>query len=91
MALDQVEAWLESPSLFLMTEAEGYWATLRTLIDQGRIAGPRVHDARVAALCLNHSIRELWTATATSRRFRHYASATRWWRDRCPARQRTHK
>ena len=27
-----------------------------------RHAGSRVHDARVAALCLSHSVRELWTA-----------------------------
>jgi predicted nucleic acid-binding protein len=26
------------------------------------MAGPRVHDARIAALCLSHAVRELWTA-----------------------------
>ena len=29
-ALDQVEAWLESPSLLLLSEAEGYWSELRS-------------------------------------------------------------
>jgi toxin-antitoxin system PIN domain toxin len=61
-ALDQVDAWFESPSLVRLAEDEDYWATLRTLIGQARIAGPRVHDARVAALCLAHSVRELWTS-----------------------------
>ncbi len=61
-ALDQIEAWLESPSLVTLSEDEGYWATLRTLMGQARVDGPRVHDARVAALCLSHAVRELWTA-----------------------------
>ena len=61
-ALDQVEAWFESPSLVRLSEDEDYWATLRTLIGQARVSGARVHDARVAALCLAHAVRELWTS-----------------------------
>ncbi len=61
-AVDQVEAWRESPSLVLLAEDEGYWATIRGLILNAHIAGPRVHDARVAALCLSHAAGELWTA-----------------------------
>jgi len=61
-ALDQIDAWLESPSLVILAEDENYWTTLRALIGQVRIGGPRVHDARVAALCLSHGVRELWTA-----------------------------
>ncbi len=33
------------------------------------IAGPRVHDARVAALCIAHGVRELWTADRDFSRF----------------------
>lgn len=61
-ALDQVEAWLESPSLVMIGEPDGYWRELRTLATEARVAGPRVHDARVAAICLAHQVRELWTA-----------------------------
>jgi toxin-antitoxin system PIN domain toxin len=61
-ALDQVDAWLEAPSLVRLAEDADYWETLRTLIEQARVSGPRIHDARVAALCLAHSVRELWTA-----------------------------
>ena len=61
-AADQVEAWRESPSLVMLAEDEGYWGALKTLILEARITGPRVHDARVAALCLGHVVRELWTA-----------------------------
>jgi uncharacterized protein len=61
-AIDQVDAWFESPSLVTLAENENYWPTLRTLIGQARLDGPRVHDARVAAICLSHAVRELWTA-----------------------------
>lgn len=61
-ALEQVEAWRESPSLVMLAEHEAYWATLRTVVVDARIVGPRVHDARVAALCVSHAVRELWTA-----------------------------
>lgn len=46
----------------MLAEGEGYWATLQALTGQARVAGPRVHDARLAAICLTHSVRELWTA-----------------------------
>jgi toxin-antitoxin system PIN domain toxin len=68
-ALDQVAAWLESPTLVLLCEAEGYWERLRALLESGRISGPQVHDARVAALCLHHGVRELWTADRDFSRF----------------------
>ena len=68
-ALDQVEAWLESPSLVLLSEGEGYWALLREMTKASRIAGPAIHDARVAALCLHHGVRELWTADRDFGRF----------------------
>ena len=62
MALDQVEAWFDAPSLVSLAEDADYWAVLRSLVGQARVSGPRVHDARVAALCLTHEVRELWTA-----------------------------
>lgn len=68
-ALDQVEAWLESPSLVLISESEGYWGLLRSALMNGRISGPRVHDARIAALCKHHGIHELWSVDRDFGRF----------------------
>jgi toxin-antitoxin system PIN domain toxin len=68
-AIDQVEAWMESPSLALLAETEGYWPELRSALEQGRIAGPQVHDARVAAICRDHGVRELWTVDRDFGRF----------------------
>jgi uncharacterized protein len=61
-AIEQVEAWLESPSLVLIGETPSYWRSLRSLIEDGLIEGPKVHDARIAALCLLHGVSELWSA-----------------------------
>jgi toxin-antitoxin system PIN domain toxin len=68
-AIDQVDAWLESPSVTLLAESEGYWPDLRAALREGRIAGPLVHDARVAALCRLYGVRELWTVDRDFGRF----------------------
>jgi uncharacterized protein len=61
-ALEQVEAWLESPTVVLLAESTTHWPTLRALLTSGRVAGAQIHDARVGALCRQHSVRELWSA-----------------------------
>jgi toxin-antitoxin system PIN domain toxin len=68
-ACDQVEAWIESPSLTLLTEAEGYWTWLRSTAISGQTTGPRVHDARIVAICRQHDVRELWSADRDFGRF----------------------
>jgi toxin-antitoxin system PIN domain toxin len=68
-ACDQVEAWLESPSLTLLGESSQCWRTLRDLVTRGRVAGPMVHDARIAVLCLEHGVGELWSADRDFSRF----------------------
>jgi hypothetical protein len=56
-----MDAWLESPVVALLAETDTHWSTPRGLLESGRISGPQVHDARIAALCLQHGVRELWT------------------------------
>jgi hypothetical protein len=68
-ALEAVAEWLKSPSLVVLSESEGYWPALRSLIEEGRIIGPRVHDARIAALCQFHGVTELWSADRDFGRF----------------------
>ena len=68
-ALDQIDAWLESPGVILLAEPENYKSHLRAALEGGQIVGARVHDARIAALCAAHGIRELWTADRDFGRF----------------------
>ena len=68
-AIDQIEAWLESPSLMLLQEMKGYWQHFRAAVETGRINGGQIHDARIAALCQLHEVKELWTADRDFSRF----------------------
>jgi len=72
-AIDQVEAWLESPSLVLLAESDVHWRMLRESLASGKIVGAQVHDARIAALCLQHGVNELWSADRDFGRFPNLA------------------
>lgn len=69
VALDQVDAWLESPVADLLSETYTHWELLKDLVRRGQVKGPMVHDARVAALCLAHGVTEFWTADRDFSRF----------------------
>ena len=68
-ALEQVQAWLESPTLVLLAESEQHWSELREQVLTGHANGGRIHDARIAALCRQHGVRELWSADRDFGRF----------------------
>jgi toxin-antitoxin system PIN domain toxin len=68
-AISQVDAWLEAPTLVLLAESEQHWPELRMLATAGQVTGGRIHDARVAALCRQHGVRELWSADRDFSRF----------------------
>ena len=68
-ALKVLEALMASPTLNLVGEGPGYWERLRSLLEETRCVGPRIHDARIAALCLHHGVNELWTADRDFSRF----------------------
>jgi toxin-antitoxin system PIN domain toxin len=61
-ALSFLESLLGSPQMHQRSESPGYFEKLRVLATAARLSGPRIHDARVAALCLHHGVRELWSA-----------------------------
>ena len=60
---------METPTLVLLGETVGYWAQLRAGVLEGKVTGPQVHDARVAALCLHHGVDEMWSADRDFGRF----------------------
>ncbi|MFI5311936.1 MAG: TA system VapC family ribonuclease toxin [Gemmatimonadales bacterium] len=68
-ACEQVDAWMESPSLVMLGEDADYWSALRDAIVRGRVAGAMIHDARIATLCRRHGVAELWTADRDFSRF----------------------
>ncbi|MFY9342946.1 MAG: TA system VapC family ribonuclease toxin [Planctomycetota bacterium] len=68
-AMRQVDSWLTSPAVVLLAEGDEHWRTLREQLERAQITGPQVHDARVATLCLQHGVREIWTADRDFARF----------------------
>ncbi len=57
-----LDSMFGSPQLHLLAESPGYFEKLRQMATAARLKGARIHDARVAALCLHHGVRELWSA-----------------------------
>ncbi len=60
--MDQINVWLESPSPVLLGETEMHWSTLQALLVNDKTVVPALHDALIAALCLQQGVRELWSA-----------------------------
>jgi hypothetical protein len=68
-ALVQISCWLESPSLVLLHEGDGFFDTLKPVLAASKVQGGAVHDARVVALCLRHGVKTLWSADRDFSRF----------------------
>ena len=56
-ALEAIQAWQASPGLRLLGEGPGYFEKLAALTTAGMINGPKIHDARIAAICLHHRVK----------------------------------
>jgi hypothetical protein len=69
IALDALETWLESPHCIPLGEGFDYFKRLKNLALSGKVRGPMIHDARIAAICLDNGIQELWTADRDFSRF----------------------
>jgi toxin-antitoxin system PIN domain toxin len=69
IAIGQIDAWMESPSLVLLSESVLYWDKLRKLIVSSKTTGPLIHDARISALCIDHGVTELLTSDRDFGRF----------------------
>ena len=65
----QISLWIGSPAARLNRETPSHWAVLQDLLTRSDIKGALVHDARIAAICLQHGVREFWTADRDFSRF----------------------
>jgi hypothetical protein len=61
---------LASPVCEPIGEGPGYFERLRGQVLDGKAAGPQIHDARIAAICLHNGVNELWTADRDFSRYR---------------------
>jgi hypothetical protein len=68
-ALQQIQYWLESPRLVLLSESSGFWEELKGREEQAKVVGAMFHDLRVATLCYIYQIECLWSADRDFSRF----------------------
>lgn len=61
-ALHAVTDLMSLPRVRPLAETDEHLERLAGLVTRSGVAGPKVHDARIAALCLSHGVSELWTA-----------------------------
>lgn len=61
-ALKALQAWQASTGLRMLAEGTGYFKTLSHQATAGKVKGAKIHDARIAAICLHHGVKKLWSA-----------------------------
>jgi hypothetical protein len=69
VALADVNAILGSPTLLLLSETARHREILDRLLQDAGATGNLIHDAHIAALCLEHGVSELMTGDRDFRRF----------------------
>lgn len=69
-ALIDLEKILASPTVVMMAETERHADIMSQLIRASGVSGNLVHDAHIAALCLEHGVSELITGDRDFLRFK---------------------
>lgn len=61
-AFGVVTSVVELPQVSVIGETHNHLDLLHGLMESPRVRGPKLHDARIAAICIGHGVDELWTA-----------------------------
>lgn len=69
-ALSALDRLLESPTVRLLMPGDRYWTILRDIVITSGVRGNLVHDAEIAALCLEWGATEILTQDRDFARFR---------------------
>ena len=64
-----LDRWRQSRGLRFLGEGLDHLDRLRDIAQSGGVTGALFHDARVAAICLSHGVKVLWTADRDFSRF----------------------
>jgi len=68
-ALADLRAILRSPSLLLLAETERHAEVMSSIVEPSGATGNLIHDAHIAALCVEHGVSELVTGDRDFARF----------------------
>jgi toxin-antitoxin system PIN domain toxin len=69
IAFDAIRALQDCPTQEFLGESDGYLEQLAAVATPARVQGGAIHDARIAAICRYHGVRELWSADRDFSRF----------------------
>ena len=69
LVLSDLKAILASPSLVLLSETPRHFEVMEAVIKTSGVTGNLIHDAHIAALCLEHGVTELFTGDRDFARF----------------------
>ena len=69
VALEDLGSLLESPALMLLGEGPRHQSHMVRVVRDGRATGNLAHDAHIAALAVEHGVKELWTLDRDFARF----------------------
>ncbi len=69
VALHDLRSILDSPTLLLLHETPNHPDVMMRVLEESGVTGNLVHDAHIAALCLEHGISELITGDRDFARF----------------------
>ena len=70
VALADLRSLLASPSLILLSETPGHGDVMDSVVRSAGVTGNLIHDAHIAALCVEHGVTELITGDRDFHRFR---------------------
>ena len=68
-ALRSISSLLKSPTLLLLSETGRHAEVMERVVSAGGSTGNLVHDAHIAALCIEHGVREIVTGDRDFTRF----------------------
>lgn len=69
LALADIRAILASPSLVLLSETPRHAEVMDAVVSRSGASGNLLHDAHIAALCIEHGVAQLVTGDRDFRRF----------------------
>lgn len=69
LALHDLVQILASPTLVLLSETERHAEVMMAVVKESAAAGNLLHDAHIAALCIEHGVSELLTGDRDFSRF----------------------
>ena len=68
-ALETLEQLRKSPSLVMLGDGPAHFRTMLAIMHQSGASGNLVHDAHIAALCVEHGVSEFYTMDRDFARF----------------------